>query len=78
MTQIKTAILNELKCRKGPVAICVMVEDHGPEAKKALWEMRADDQVWLIAASDLSLWTADELAASVRGDCETFVEARLP
>lgn len=78
MTTIKQTILNELKCRKGAVAICSLVEDHGPAVKKALWEMRADDQAWLIAVSDLSLWTADELANSIQGDCETFVEVRLP
>jgi hypothetical protein len=83
MDSLKTQLVNELKCRPAGQAIDIpaLVQDYGPEVKRALWELRYDDVVRLVTCStDLAGWLSENgytEAQVIRGECEVFGRVEL-
>lgn len=77
INQTKTDIRNEIKCRPAGsyILIAALVEDYGPQVKKALWEMRADDEVRLVVIHQISSFLAEhgcDESSLIQGSNEVF------
>lgn len=49
MDTLKQELLDAIRCRSEATYIANLVENHGPQTKRALWEMRRDKTIRLIA-----------------------------
>jgi hypothetical protein len=80
MNELKRSLLKEAQCNPDGVSIGVLSQEYGRAATHAaLWEMRRDRQIRLVACGESILSRAQddgcETEDYLQGDNETFVLA---
>ncbi len=80
--ELKTAILDELKCRPDSdpaIDLPALVEDYGPEALEVVTELRQAGKVRLVAIGDLHRFSElhGGLTATIQGTGERFGSVHL-